>query len=349
MKEKKALRPIIFCILLSFTIFIPPHLSADIDIVSFARRAGGFIEWNPMAGRGTLVKDGERYTFTLHSGSIVYNYTERLPGGVYRGEGGSVYFDETAQKALSERIKLRAEGAPSVAAILIDPGHGGKDPGAIGSHNIDGKELVVREKDIVLDVSKNLYLMLQEQYPDKRIMLTRTGDTYPSLEDRVEIANSVSLADHEAIIYISVHANASLNKKAKGFEVWYLPPDYRRTLIDQESIEDGPEEVLPILNSMLEEEYTTESILLAREILASMDNQIGNETENRGLKEEIWFVVRKAKMPSVLLELGFVTNVDEAQKLSDPDYLQKLSVAIYNGTSKFIENFESTKGFTELE
>jgi len=347
--RKTARIPLIFSILLVFTLFVPADACADIGIVTFARRARGYIEWNPMARRGTLVKGGERFTFSLGSGSIVYNYTEVIPGRVYRGEKGSLYFDEKAENALAARIELRDEGAPSVAALLIDPGHGGKDPGAIGTHEIDGKKLVVQEKDVVLEVSKMLYRMLSDRYPDKRIMLTRREDTYPSLEERVEKANSISLADHEAIIYISVHANASLNEKAKGFEVWYLPPDYRRTLIDQESIEDSPEEVLPILNSMLEEEYTTESILLAQEILTSLDTEIGEETENRGIKEEIWFVVRKAKMPSVLLELGFVTNPEEAKKLTDPAYLQKLSRAIYNGTSKFIDGFESTKGFTELE
>lgn len=347
--RKTAGIPLIFSILFVFILSVPADVCADIRIVTFARRARGYIEWNPMAGRGTLVKGEDRFAFSLGSGSIVYNYTEVIPGRVYRGERGSVYFDEKAENALAARIELRDKGAPSVAALLIDPGHGGKDPGAIGTHESDGKKLIVQEKDVVLEVSKMLYRMLSERYPDKRIMLTRREDTYPSLEERVERANSISLADHEAIIYISIHANASLNKQAKGFEVWYLPPDYRRTLIDQESIEDSPEEVLPILNSMLEEEYTTESILLAQEILTSLDAEIGEETENRGIKEEIWFVVRKAKMPSVLLELGFVTNPDEAKKLSDSAYLQKLSRAIYNGTSKFIDDFESTKGFTELE
>jgi N-acetylmuramoyl-L-alanine amidase len=163
----------------------------------------------------------------------------------------------------------------------------------------------------------------------------------------VEMANSMKLAPHEAIIYISVHANASLNSKAKGFEVWYLPSDYRRTLIDQESIGTESEDVIPILNTMLEEEYTTESILLAQRILKGMDEKLGEYTENRGLKEEIWFVVRKAKMPSVLIELGFVTNREEALLLSRKEYLRKLSHAIYNGTSGFIDDFEATRGFTE--
>jgi N-acetylmuramoyl-L-alanine amidase len=161
------------------------------------------------------------------------------------------------------------------------------------------------------------------------------------------MANAIELGKEDAIIYVSIHANASLNNKATGFEVWYLPPDYRRTLIDQDSIDVPSEEVLPILNTMLEEEYTTESILLAQRVIDSLDREVGDKSPNRGLKEEIWFVVRKAKMPSILIELGFVTNRDEALLLADPAYLQKLSKAIYNGVSGFIEDFERTKGFTE--
>ena len=153
--------------------------------------------------------------------------------------------DETAVLYIGEKLPDPENGVPTIAAVLIDPGHGGKDPGAIGSHTIDDEKIRINEKDIVLDVSRQLYQALALRYPDKQIMLTRDDDTFISLENRVNKANSISLGDHEAIIYISIHANASLNSKAHGFEVWYLPPDYRRTLIDQKSIEAGSEEAYP--------------------------------------------------------------------------------------------------------
>jgi N-acetylmuramoyl-L-alanine amidase len=100
---------------------------------------------------------------------------------------------------------------------------------------------------------------------------------------------------------------------------------------------------------MLEEEYTIESILLAKYILQGLDDAVGDISENRGLKDESWFVVRKAKMPSVLVEIGFVTHADEAKRLSDSQYLKKIARAIYNGMVSFIEYFDSThaKGSTE--
>ncbi len=332
-------------LVLVFTL-ISRFVPGDTDIRTFAEETRGYVQWNPLAERGTLVVEGERFVFSLAYGGIFHNYRERLPGRAYRGEAGAVFLDTTAVEVIERRLPERSD-TPIIAAVLIDPGHGGKDPGALGVHTIDGKTVTIKEKDVVLEVSRQLYESLLRRYPDKRIMLTRDDDSFISLEKRVDTANSIPLGEQEAIIYISIHANASLNRKAKGFEVWYLPPDYRRTLIDQKSIQVESEEALPILNTMLEEEYTTESILLAQRILDSMEHDLEDTTENRGLKEEVWFVVRKAKMPSVLIELGFVTNKEEADNLLDPVYLQKLSRAIYNGTSKFIDQFESSKGFTE--
>jgi len=93
---------------------------------------------------------------------------------------------------------------------------------------------------------------------------------------------------------------------------------------------------LPILNAMLEEEFTTESILMARSIMNRFDPNIGKLSPPRGIKAEEWFVVRNARMPSVLVELGFVTNPRDAELLLDPEYLRKLSEALYKGTVDFI-------------
>ncbi len=226
-------------------------------------------------------------------------------------------------------------------------GHGGRDPGTIGRFVINGKHFELQEKNIVLKVSLALYEMLRNMYPDKNIILTRNNDTYLKLEERTETANAVKLAGNEALIFISIHANASFNSKAAGFEVWYLPPEYRRDLIDTDSMTDIAEDVIPILNTMLEEEYTVESIILAKDILAGMEDEVGGLSENRGLKEESWFVVSRVKAPSVLIELGFVTNQEEALRLNTDNHLKNLAQGLYNGIKNFIDNFEETKGFTE--
>ena len=185
-------------------------------------------------------------------------------------------------------------------------------------------------------------------YPEKQIIMTRYGDTFPQLSERTEIANNVKLGQNEAILYVSIHANASLNKASSGYEVWYLSPGYRRTVLDKSAAE-GDKTLFPILNSMMEEEYTTESILIAKFIMDGMGAQIGNVSKARGIKAEEWFVVRNANMPSVLIEVGFVTNEKEALNLNNDAYLQKISLGIYNGINAFVTHFERSRGFTSAK
>ena len=97
---------------------------------------------------------------------------------------------------------------------------------------------------------------------------------------------------------------------------------------------------MPILNTMLEEEFLVESIKLASYILENLDEQVGDVSENRGLKEEAWSVVRKANMPSLLIELGFLSNQEEAALMAQENYLNKLAMGIYNGIVEFITRFE---------
>ena len=261
--------------------------------------------------------------------------------------GGVPVITGSAVSALRSWFSKREEERSAqfhIAAILIDPGHGGKDPGAVADHVLGGKKRRVVEKDIALAVALRLRDRLTEHWPGRKVLMTREGDVYPTLEERVEIANSLNLGKNDAIIYVSVHANASFNKNARGFEVWYLNPDYRRKLVDGQKLPETDEEILPILNAMLEEEFTTESVLLAKRILDGIGASIGDASPNRGLRAEEWFVVRNAKMPSVLVELGFVTNDQDAALLVGGDYLRKLGDGIYTGVVDFVEYFENRKG-----
>ena len=202
-----------------------------------------------------------------------------------------------------------------------------------------------QEKDINLKVAKLLGERLKTAYPDKQIILTRDKDVYLTLQERTEIANNVKVKENEAVLFISIHVNSSLNKTSSGYEVWYLSPGYRRTVLDQSAAGDD-KSLFPILNSMLEEEYTTESIMIAKFIMDGLQSQIGNDSKARGIKAEEWFVVKNSNMPSVLIELGFVSNEKEALLLNDTTYLKKAALGIYNGIGAFITHFERSKGFT---
>ena len=303
--------------------------------------------YEPLTGTGHILRGNDLIRFKL--GYPVYALgpgQTLVASAVYEGPGG-LELPRDAYELLDRWFSDQDEDRASrftVAAILIDPGHGGKDPGAVGEFGSGKDRFKLYEKDVVLSIGLDVYDRLAEKWPGKTIMITRKDDSFPTLEERVEMANDVKLGVNEAIIYISIHANASFNKNATGIEVWYLNPDYRRTVVDATKAAGIDKDVLPILNTMLEEEYTTESLFLARSILDGMVATVGNSTPNRGIRAEEWFVVRNARMPSVLVEVGFITNEAEARLLSGDAYLRKLGDGIYNGIVSFVDYFENRKG-----
>jgi N-acetylmuramoyl-L-alanine amidase len=204
---------------------------------------------------------------------------------------------------------------------------------------VDGKAVPLHEKDIVLALALMVGERLRAVLPGKPVVLTRSDDTFVELEERAATANALQEKLGDAVLYVSIHANASARRGANGFEVWYLPPTYRRSLLGSQAAEKDPE-LLPILNSMLEEEISVESVVLAREILQGLDAQVGKVSPNRGLKEEAWAVVRNSRMPAVLVEVGYVTNPEEAAHLADPAYLQDIAEGLYNGIVAFVARFE---------
>lgn len=304
--------------------------------------------WEPITGVCLLQKNGHKIQYSQNSAFVFYDYQYYRISEPLKEKDGILYFTEKAISDAKEYFDSKPDPVQyRVGAILIDAGHGGKDPGAVGEYVENGKKVSCVEKDITLKSSLRVYERLKAKYPDKKILLTRNSDTYPTLEERVEMANKVELLPNEAILYISIHANSSLSKSASGYEVWYLTQDYRRNLINEDDVDD--KHVRTILNNMMEEEFTMESMLIAKFILDELTSSIGKQAQSRGLKEEMWFVVRNARMPSVLIELGFVSNEKEAKLLNDKQYLQKASDAIYNGLVTFIDHFENSKGFTTVE
>jgi len=310
----------------------------------------GNLHFDTLTGIGRIVAGSDLISFKVDQPSVLLGGSTLLNTNPLKLIQNSIHISSAAAFAIQEWLDLRrAERAAktSVAVILIDPGHGGRDPGAIGEHGSGANKFRVMEKDVTLAIGLELYSQLKQRWPDKTILITRSDDSFPTLEDRVTMANGYDLSVNEAVIYISIHANASFNTKAKGFEVWYLNPEYRRTVVAGKKAEGIDKDVLPIINTMLEEEYTTESIFLARSILDGLQSNVGDQTSNRGIRAEEWFVVRNARMPSVLVEVGFVTNEEEAKLLTSEPYLQKLTKGIYNGVVSFVDYFEVRRGLSQ--
>lgn len=337
------------CFLVFFAFFCVPLFAGQHLLNEKAAESGMTLYWDTLSASGIIEKNGHQISFQAENPLCMLDSSALIITDAPVLKDGKLYVTDGFISSAEEYFKS-AGGADGfkIGAILIDPGHGGKDPGASGTFKVNGKTIKVQEKDVVLSIGKMLYSRLKAAYPEKQIIMTRYGDTFPQLSERTDIANNVKLGANEAILYVSIHANASLNKASSGYEVWYLSPGYRRTVLDK-SATGGDNSLFPILNSMMEEEYTTESILIAKFIMDGLGAQLGNLSKARGIKAEEWFVVRNANMPSVLVEVGFVTNEKEALNLNTESYLQKIALGIYNGISAFVTHFERSRGFISVK
>ncbi len=321
--------------------------ASDISLLENSKKSGVTVYYDSLSQNGMLEKNDHHLSFRTGDGLVILDGVKMMITDAPELKDNSLFvskkFIDDSEAFFSQKSELPFK----VGAILIDAGHGGKDPGALKTYKINGKNVTIREKDITLRVAKMLGEKLRSAYPNKQIILTRDKDVFLSLGERTDIANGVKVGENEAVLFISVHVNSSLNKTSSGYEVWYLSPGYRRTVLDKTSMEDD-KSLFPILNSMMEEEYTTESIMIAKFIMDGLQGQIGKESTARGIKAEEWFVVKNSNMPSVLIELGFVSNEKEALLLNDDKYLKKATLGIYNGIAAFITHFERSQGFTSL-
>ena len=224
--------------------------------------------------------------------------------------------------------------------IVIDAGHGGKDPGAIGRGGL-------QEKTVTLDVARKLGRMLERDM-GVNVVYTRDEDVFIPLWKRTRIAN-----DSGGKIFISIHANSSpSSRSAKGFETFLLRPGKTKDAIDVASREnaaikleegnhdykiDSSENI--ILATMAQSAFMKESEFLAAEIQNELDRVLS--TPNRGVKQAGFYVLVGASMPNVLIELGFLSNKEEEKLLGRSSYRRKLAKAIFAAIVNFKEKYET--------
>ncbi|MDO6994188.1 N-acetylmuramoyl-L-alanine amidase [Brachyspira innocens] len=246
----------------------------------------------------------------------------------------------------------------TISTIIIDPGHGGKDPGAIGVNKLF-------EKDVVLSFSLELKKELEELFPDVKIVLTRTNDIYPTLEERFKIANEAAKINTDKsknALFVSVHANASFSTSARGFEAYFVSAqessEYARAVsmfennalvkfdnIDTSRYENDSSQITH--NYMLIEQYQKESRLLAESITDEVLKVSGVARRTKPVQNALFYVLKGAIMPSTLIELGFITNPEDAKLMNTKETRLKMVKATADGIKKYIELFEKTKGFTK--
>ncbi|HSQ87285.1 N-acetylmuramoyl-L-alanine amidase [Romboutsia sp.] len=214
------------------------------------------------------------------------------------------------QKVLESEKQFNIEeeqkdGLDKKYTVLIDPGHGGKDPGNLGySSKKKDKTINSYEKDLTLEISKKVAGKLSNQN-DVQVVITRSEDKFVSLEDRTKMANS-----QEVDALVSIHMNAeTVGNTAYGIETYYRSG------------------------------ATDKSQVLAKVVQETIGSYI--KIRDRGVKEDIFQLLRDTKMPAILVECGFITNEKEEQKLLDEQYQNQLAEGISQGVLVFLDEHAS--------
>ncbi len=226
-----------------------------------------------------------------------------------------------------------------VGTIILDAGHGGKDPGAVGLYkNEQGEQMQLYEKDITLSLVLQIQEILTSLYPSIDIILTRDNDSYVSLADRAEIANSCPYKENMSKIFISIHANASTVLSANGYEIWHLRTSVKKQFYTPELNETGITNLGEQMNAALNNELDSSTELLANSIETALTSSLPDSICDRGVKKSLFYVLRYTQMPAVLVEAGFITNPEERERLMTPLYQEQLSLAVSSGIAAYIES-----------
>ena len=216
-----------------------------------------------------------------------------------------------------------------VRKIILDPGHGGKDPGAM-AHGM-------KEKDIVLMVAKNLRDILREQY-GYEVIMTRTRDVFLPLEERTALANT-SKAD----LFVSIHVNAHPDKKVRGIETFYLNlatngEAMRVAALENATSTHNISELQDILTDLMRNSKIVESAHLAQYIQNNLINGLKRNrypVRSHGVKQAPFYVLIGAQMPAILAEISFITNPGDARLLGRKQYLYDIASQIAAGLHSY--------------
>ncbi|MHB8053769.1 MAG: N-acetylmuramoyl-L-alanine amidase family protein [Candidatus Aminicenantales bacterium] len=227
--------------------------------------------------------------------------------------------------------------AAALRNIVIDPGHGGLDAGAKGKFGS-------REKDVTLSIGLKLKNLI-EKTMSYRVIMTREKDLDISLENRAAVANN-----NDAQLFISIHANGSIRKKAHGAETFFMNVNasdeetrklayYENTSgeLDKQIAAGEQDEVKMILWDMAQSAYVRQSSRLAEMIQEEINQAL--RLENRGIKQAGFKVLQGVACPAVLVEVAFISNADEERKLNDEAFQNQVAETIYRGLSRYLKLF----------
>ncbi len=244
---------------------------------------------------------------------------------------------QAAPTSAGERSLVRTLGL-KIGRIVIDAGHGGHDSGTLGPGGIE-------EKEVVLDVALRLGKLLHQRL-GADVIFTRDNDTFIPLETRTAIANKA-----QADLFLSIHANSSSDSSARGVETYYLnfttSPDALEVAARENAVSD---ESIHELSGLVKKITLKDKIDESREFAADVQKSLYDELEDgnpglrdRGVKKAPFVVLIGANMPSILAEISFLTNADDARQLRQPAYRRRIAESLYRGVARYISGLNGIR------
>lgn len=323
----------------------PPPTKGYVRAAEVAREFGLEVERDPLVGR--VVLRGERPGGTVEvvvspglETALVNGKFHRLPQPA-RYRGLEVLVAEELREAIRTALIVSPRGRPSglVRSVVLDPGHGGKDPGAIGPSGL-------KEKDVNLDVARRLARRLRERGIE--VVLTRTSDVFIPLAERSHIANR-----EQPDLFVSIHADAAPRASAAGATTYLVKEAFRgpgqRTVTPAEraalaakdaalnpthvGVEPTGRVARLALWQVMLAEYRRESRLLAEAVQRRLPRRTGQP--DRGVREAAYSVLKWTYVPAVLIEVGFLSNPAWEARLAEPDYREETARAIAEAIFEF--------------
>jgi len=238
---------------------------------------------------------------------------------------------DSAKLSLSRQLGLK------IKTIAIDAGHGGHDPGALGKSGL-------KEKTITLDIAKRLAILVKERL-GCTVVMTRDKDVFIPLEQRPFIAKSKG-----ADLFVSIHVNANRKRKARGVETYIqslrasdrdaMATAARENSMSTKRLSELKSELDRIFADLAKDDKLEESLQLAHAVQGSLVDTmkpIKGNVMNLGVKRAFFYVLINTEMPSILAEVGFISNPDEEKMLRMDSYRQSVAEALYQGVKKYVE------------
>ncbi len=236
-----------------------------------------------------------------------------------------------------ERLTLSRQMGLKVKTIAIDAGHGGHDPGAIGKGGL-------KEKTVTLDIAKRLAVLVKGRLGCK-VVMTRDKDVFVPLDKRPFIAKARS-----ADLFVSIHVNANRKRKAKGIETYIqglkasdreaMATAARENAMSTKSLSELDSDVDRMLKDLKIDNKLEESLQLAWTVQTSLVDSMATPRKkvvNLGVKRAFFYVLMNTNIPSILAEVGFITNAEEEKLLNKDSYRQAIAEALYQGVKKYVD------------